>query len=90
MGMLNKLTFVASKKPFKMNAEEYRRKKLCERIDEQIALVDSQLNGSVFTATRKRTVVDRETGERSVSDQPKRVKAWFWPTRDGKYNVAVQ
>ena len=53
--------------------------KLARKLWEQIQLAKSQAEGTNFTMTRFRSVVDPDGGRRSV-EVPRRVRAWWWTT----------
>ena len=63
--------------------------KLLLKLDEQIALAAAKTAGTVYTAMRSKRVKGAN-GNVSVTQQPKRVKAWFWTVDGGKVCVAVK
>jgi hypothetical protein len=81
MNTLAQLKFVTAAKPVATSTTspaERRRESLIARIDEQIALATAQLNNTKFEPTRQKTVVNKETGEKSKTTAVKTVRPWFW------------
>ena len=89
MSTLNTLKLVAAKPQRENNPVIQRRQKLLAKLDEQIALAAAKAAGTVYTAMRSKRVKDAN-GNVSVTQQPKRVKAWFWTVDGGKVCVAVK
>jgi hypothetical protein len=89
MSTLNTLKLVAAKPQRENNPVIQRRQKLLAKLDEQIALAAAKAAGTVYTAMRSKRVKD-DTGNVTVVQQPKRVKAWFWTVEGGKVCVAVK
>lgn len=87
---LTQLKLSAVKKPTTASPPVLRRLKLVKRLDEQIGLASAQADGTQFSATKLRTVIDAETGlKRSVS-VPKLVKAWYFASDNGKVYLHVK
>ena len=89
MSTLNTLKLVAAKPQRENNPVIQRRQKLLAKLDEQIALAAAKAAGTVYTAMRSKRVKDAN-GNVSVTQQPKRLKAWFWALDGGKVCVAVK
>ena len=89
MSVLSNLKLVAVKKPRNMPAIVVRRNKLSSRLWEQIQLAKSQAEGTNFTMTRFRSVVDPDGGRRSV-ETPRRVRAWWWTTESNKLALNIR
>ena len=89
MSTLNTLKLVAAKPQRENNPVIQRRQKLLAKLDEQIALAAAKAAGTVYTAMRSKRVKDAD-GNVSVTQQPKRLKAWFWAVDGGKVCVAVK
>ena len=90
MSTLNKLKLVAAKRNTEVNAEQYKRSKLCTRITEQIELATARRDGTPFAPKKLRSVLDAATGVRSRVETDKLVKEWFWTNESGKLNLAVR
>ena len=60
-----------------------RRSKLTGKIDLQIALAKAQTEGVDFVASRKKTVIDRETGLKKRVDAAMTVRQWWWTNQAG-------
>jgi len=89
MSTLNTLKLVAAKPQRENNPVIQRRQKLLAKLDEQIALAAAKAAGTVYTAMRSKRVKDAN-GNVSVTQKPKRLKAWFWAVDGGKMCVAVK
>ena len=87
---LTQLKLSTVKKPSSVDAEVLRRFKLVKRVDEQIALATALADGTVFSATRQRTVIDPETGLKRSVQVPKSVKAWFFGAENGKVYLSIK
>ena len=90
MTTMSTLKLTAAQKPTQMTAVQQRRNKLAKRIWEQMELAKAQQAGTQYTATKFRTVVDRETGVRKQIETSKRVKAWWFVTESGKLTMTVR
>lgn len=66
-----------------------RRNKLGKKLWEQIQLAQAHLAGKQFTTTRFQTVRDEDGVRRSV-EVPKRVRAWWWNSDNGKIALNVR
>src|SRR5665213_2487166 len=88
---LSELKFVVAEKPQSatMSPAERRRLALVARIDEQIALATAQLEDRRPEFTRTKTVVNKETGQKSKVTASKNVRAWYWP-QGSKYVVSIK
>ena len=77
---LSELKFVVADKPqtATISPAERRRIALVARIDEQIALATAQLEDRKPEFTRTKTVVNKETGEKSKVTASKNVRPWYW------------
>jgi hypothetical protein len=60
-----------------------RRSKLTGKLDLQIALAKAQTEGADFVASRKKTVIDRETGLKKRVDAAMTVRQWWWTNQAG-------
>jgi len=90
MTTMSTLKLTAQQKPTQMTAVQQRRNKLAKRIWEQMELARAQQAGTLFTPTKFRSVVDRETGVRKQIETSKRVKAWWFVTESGKLTITVR
>ena len=57
---------------------------------EQIELCKAKQAGSIYAPIRLRTVKNKETGERTKLQVPKRVRAWHWVAENGKTCLSVK
>ena len=60
-----------------------RRNKLTAKLLVQISLAKAQAAGDSFVATRKKLVLDSETGIKKLAEVPARVKQWWWSGPSG-------
>lgn len=67
-----------------------RRNKLTGKIDLQIALAKAQTEGSVFAATRTKTITDRETGLRKHVETALTVRPWWWTNPTGTVVLSLR
>ena len=73
-----------------ISAAQSRRNKMSKRLWEQIQLATAQANGTQYSASKFRTIKDTETGFRKQVEVPKRVKAWWFTTENGKTAIAMR
>ena len=90
MSALSTLKLVAARKPQQMPTIQLRRNKLSNNLWEQIQLAKSQISGQPFVVTRFRSVKDPETGLRRQVEIPKRIRAWWFVTENGKVCVSIR
>ena len=90
MSTISKLKLVASKPVRTVNAVQYRRNKLATKIAEQMELATAQRDGRVYAPKRLKTVVDPQTGQRTVVETAKRLKEWYWASDTGKVNLSLR
>ena len=90
MSVLSSLKLVAAKKPQNIPVIQIRRRKLENRLWEQIELAKSQVNGQPFVVTRFRSIADKNTGERRQVEMPKRIKPWWFIAENGKVCISVR
>jgi len=87
---ISQLKFSNVKKPAMVNPVMLRRQKLTKRIDEQIGLATAQAEGTLFNATKPRTIVDSDTGLKRTVEVSKKVKAWFFTSDNGKVYLNIK
>jgi len=90
MSALAALKLVVGKKNRAVSPVMHKREKLTAKLTEQIALCQAQQGGQLYAPKRLKTVVDTETGERTVITTVKRVREWYWRTGDGKVNLVIK
>jgi hypothetical protein len=89
VALLQSLKITAAKKVIGNNPQVHRRMKLSRKLWEQIQLAKSQAEGTTFTMTKFRTVIDPDGGRRSV-EIPRRVRAWWWTTDTNKLALNIR
>ena len=89
MSTLNALKLSTAKKSLNTTPVIHRRNKLGKKLWEQIQLAQAHLAGKQFTTTRFQTVHDDDGVRRSV-EVPKRVRAWWWNSDNGKIALNVR
>ena len=90
MPILDALKLTAAKKSRHAPPILVRRRKLASKLWEQIQLAKSHAQGTAFTVTKYKNVVDRATGLRKQVELPKRLKAWWFVNEGGKLCVSVR
>ena len=89
MSALATLKLSTAKKSQSISPTSQRRNKLSKKIWEQIQLAKAQAIGNTFTTTRFHTIKETDGSRRSV-ELPKRVRAWWWITENGKLALNVR
>ena len=89
MSTLNALKLSTAKKSLNTTPVVHRRNKLGKKLWEQIQLAQAHLAGKQFTTTRFQTMRDEDGVRRSV-EVPKRVRAWWWNSDNGKIALNVR
>ena len=90
MTTMSTLKLTSAQKPTQMSPVQQRRKKLVKRLWEQMELAKAQQAGTQYTATKFRTITDKETGFRKQVETNKRVKAWWFVADNGKLSLSVR
>ena len=90
MGNFSTLKLTAAIKSTSTAPVLLRRNKLAKRLWEQVELAKAQQAGSQFTATKFRTIIDKETGLRKSVEVSKRVKCWWFTAENGKLALSVR
>jgi hypothetical protein len=83
--VLNTLTFAKYTVPANSDPVTKRRKKLLDKLDEQILLATN----TDYTPTKRVTTTDSEGNTRAI-EKPKRVKRWWSVQTDGKVLLTVR
>ena len=90
MNSISKLKLVTSKRVRALSPVVIRRNKLVAKVNEQLELVSAQIDGRTYAPTKRKTIVNSDTGERRSVETFKRLREWFWRTDAGKYNLSVK
>ena len=90
MSIVTNLKLVTASKNVTTSPLMQRRSKLLAKVQEQLDMCEAKRNQQPYAPKRLKTVVNKETGERTTVETIKRVKEWFWITEDGKINLAVK
>jgi hypothetical protein len=88
--LLSTLKLVSATRATHISPVMQRRQKLIAKIDEQIEMAQAVANGTAFTATKFKNVVNAETGETEYKQVAKKVRAWYWKNDAGKWNLVVR
>jgi hypothetical protein len=88
--LLSSLKLVAATRENKVSPVLQRRQKLIKKIDEQMELAKAQANGSIYSPTKCKNIVNAETGTNEYKQVPKRIRAWWWKNEAGKWNLVVR
>ncbi len=76
MGVLDKIKLVEMTRKVKASAEQQRRAKLIEQLQEQLKMAEAKLSGTAYERTKSTWDKDAE-GNRVRVQQPVRVRAWW-------------
>ena len=90
MSIVTNLKLITTVKSNSISPVLLRRSKLLAKVQEQIDMCEAKRNQQTYAPKRLKTVIDKETGERTTIETFKRVKEWFWITENGKINLAVK
>ena len=87
--LLATLKLTAASKPRALPDVVKRRNKLLKKLGEQRQLAVAHSEGKNFAPKRLRTVLDTETGTRTVREMPVRIKPWWWAGEKGETLLSV-
>jgi hypothetical protein len=90
MSTLNALKLVVSRKQMSASPIVQRRNKLISKLHQQLELCEAQRDGKTYAPKRLKTIVNKQTGERTTVETVKRVKEWFYVGDNGKLNLCVK
>lgn len=90
MSIVTNLKLITTVKSSSVSPVLVRRNKLLAKVQEQLDMCEAKRNQQPYAPKRLKTIVNKETGERTTVETIKRVKEWFWITEDGKINLAVK
>ena len=90
MSIVTNLKLITATKNVSSSPVVQRRNKLLAKVQEQLDMCEAKRNQLPYAPKRLKTVVNKETGERTTVETIKRVKEWFWITEDSKINLAVK
>ena len=90
MSIVTNLKLITTVKSSSVSPVLVRRNKLLAKVQEQLDMCEAKRNQQPYAPKRLKTIVNKETGERTTIETIKRVKEWFWITEDGKINLAVK
>ena len=90
MSGLNALKLVATKRQANADPKALRRRKLSDKIGEQLLLAKAVQQGSTYAPMRFKTLRDTQTGEMKTVEAPKRIKPWWWISENGKTYLAIK
>jgi len=69
----------------KKDTHEFRRQKMCQKLDQQIGLATAHKNGELFSVKRLKNVTDKINGVTSQVEVSKSPSAWFWTDNSKTY-----
>jgi hypothetical protein len=90
MSIVTNLKLITTVKTNSISPVLLRRSKLLAKVQEQIDMCEAKRNQQTYAPKRLKTVIDKETGERTTVETVKRIKEWFWITNDNKINLAIK
>ena len=87
--VLSSLKVINAVKQVATDSTQFRREKLCKKLDEQINLAMAVSEGNTYTVKRQRNIKDKESGLTNTVEVNKRVRQWWFVNRDTN-KVALQ
>ena len=87
--VLSSLKVINAVKQVANDSTQFRREKLCKKLDEQISLAKAVKDGNTFTVKRQRNIKDKESGLSTTVEVNKKVRQWWFVNRDTN-KVALQ
>ena len=89
MAALQGLKLITAKRQTAINPVQFRRNKLSQRVQEQIALAQAAVEQRIYVKQRHRSVKD-EHGIRSTVATQVRVKQWWFEQEGGKLALFIR
>ena len=87
--VLSSLKVINAVKQVTSDSTQFRREKLCKKLDEQINLAVAVSEGNTYTVKRQRNIKDKDSGLTTTVEVNKRVRQWWFVNRDTN-KVALQ
>ena len=87
--VLSSLKVINAAKQVANDSTQFRREKLCKKLDEQINLAIAVSEGNTYTVKRQRNIKDKDSGLTNTVEVNKRVRQWWFVNRDTN-KVALQ
>ena len=87
--VLSSLKVINAVKQVANDSTQFRREKLCKKLDEQISLAMAVSEGNTYTVKRQRNIKDKDSGLTTTVEVNKRVRQWWFVNRDTN-KVALQ
>lgn len=84
MVLAKQLKLVKAERVQTVDKVQYRRNRFIQRLNEQKLIIQAELDGTAYTATRDVYETDAE-GNRVKVQRNKRTVRWFWQQDDGWY-----
>jgi len=82
--LLQTLKLTSARKQRALPEVVKRRNKMLKKLTEQRELALAIAEGRLYAPKRLRTVVDGDTGQKTVREMPVRIKAWWWTGEKGE------
>ncbi len=89
MAALQGLKLITAKRQTAINPVQFRRNKLSQRVQEQIALAQAAVEQRIYVKQRQRSVKD-SSGIRNTITTQVRVKQWWWTQDNGKLALSIR
>ena len=87
--VLSSFKIISANKQNNNDSVQFRREKLCRKIDEQINLAKAVSEGNTYSVKTQRNVKDKDSGLRTTVEINRRVRQWWFVNRDTN-KVALQ
>ena len=89
MAALQGLKLITAKRQTAINPVQFRRNKLSQRVQEEIALAQAAVEQRIYVKQRQRSVKD-SSGIRNTITTQVRVKQWWWTQDNGKLALSIR
>ena len=87
--VLSSLKVINAVKQVINDSTQFRREKLCKKLDEQINLAVAVSEGNTYTVKRQRNIKDKASGLSTTVEVSKKVRQWWFVNQDTN-KVALQ
>lgn len=90
MTLLKTLKLVSAAKIDLKDKQKSKRRKLAEKIQQQMDIATAELKNESYIAYTTKKVRDNETGEIKTVSSEKRLRTWYWMTGKGTLQLSIK
>lgn len=90
MTLLKTLKLVSAAKIDLKDKQKSKRRKLAEKIQQQMDIATAELKNESYIACTTKKVRDNETGEIKTVSSEKRLRTWYWMTGKGTLQLSIK